>query len=202
MNNEVFTPFFETKRMFKNYVNYKKPLTFEEWIKLDSDSKVAVLYVQFFDQIFLAWNKYKTPYCTEEDAVSIVLQYLFKNVAKIEKEPSRYTPAYIYMVAYNCLIPICSRLVKKKNQKIYEVSNVIEIDGSETVDLFDLSDDDPVWNSFNQQEMWIAIESLNLSESMKKFVYSLCDSKQKTFYLSKNKLKIIEQLKKVLETYV
>ena len=137
-NTVVKTPFYETRDMFTAYLGYTQPLSYEEWNLLPADSKAAALYVQFFDQIVYAWYKQDTflRYSTDEDGVSTVLQYLQKNVSKIEVEPKKFTPAYIYRVSFNCLYCLCHDIKSSKERAEMEMSNIV--DGPEgPMDLID-----------------------------------------------------------------
>lgn len=134
MNNQ----FYVTRDLFKEYTGYdsKNPLSYEEWDELPSEYKAAVLYLQFFDQITLAWYKCCKNFSQTDDGVSEVLQYLNKNVPIIEKDPKRFSAAYIYRVSYNCLSCVCWE--DGKHGKIYknEYSNVVQ-SGEDELDLFD-----------------------------------------------------------------
>ena len=79
MNNQ----FRETRKLYINYLQYTKPLSYVEWVALPEDHKAAALFVQYFDQIELAWYKAKSFFTSEEDGVYTVMQYLMKNVDKI-----------------------------------------------------------------------------------------------------------------------
>lgn len=161
--------FYATKEMFNNYINYSKPLAFHEWDMLPEDEKAAVLFLQFFDQITLAWEKLKSVYSLEEDGVSEVLQYLQKNVAKIHNEPKRFTPAYIYTVSYNCLYCLCRDANKYKRAYENETSN-IQVAGEDEIDIFDLYAEDidmleevEVKNSESaRSEFWAMVEDLDV----------------------------------------
>lgn len=95
--------FYATYKMFRNYLGYDGPLSYELWLALPEDHKAAGLFVQFYDTISLAWYRLKTPAAIEEDCVSEVIKYLIKNVSKIENDAKRYSPKYIYRVVYNCI---------------------------------------------------------------------------------------------------
>ena len=99
--------FYVTRDLFREYVRYTNPLSYSEWCNIPDDNKAAVLYLQFFDQITLAWYKMKSVYSVEADGVGEVLQYLQKNVDKIRNDEKRFTPAYIYKVCSNCLYCLC-----------------------------------------------------------------------------------------------
>lgn len=129
--------FKETLNRFRSFLNVDSCLTWEQWVDLkDTDRQVAALYVQFYDQITLAWFKAKADFVPDEDGVSCVLQYLNKNVEVIINDESRFTPAYIYRVSYNCMD--CLRFVQRDiNRSKSETTNVTYYDGEE-LDLCDL----------------------------------------------------------------
>ena len=125
MNNE----FTETKKLFQTVLNYDntKPLTYDRWLAIPDDQKSAVLYLAFYEQITLAWEKTKSFYTPTSDGVSIVLQYLEKNVSIIQKHPERFTSSYIYRVAYNCLYCECHDKLILKRAYEHEVPEEITV---------------------------------------------------------------------------
>lgn len=70
--------FYEARRLFINHINYTNPYSYEEWIALPEDHKTVALYIQYFNEIILAWYKTKSFYASEEEGVETVLQYLNK----------------------------------------------------------------------------------------------------------------------------
>jgi hypothetical protein len=76
MSNQFKT----TYRYLKTATHYTKPLSYDEWLNIADDLKVGVLFVQFYEQISLAWYKLRTAAAVEEECVSEVLAYLTKNV--------------------------------------------------------------------------------------------------------------------------
>jgi hypothetical protein len=158
--------FQQTRSMYLNYTNYSKPLSFDEWNSLDIDHKIAVLFVQFYDEISLAWTKANAfDFITGEEGVSTMCQYLQKNVPRIEQDPKRFSSAYIYRVAYNCLYCICHDRKCDKDRWEYETSNIIVKDGSE-YDLFDTAADrnGTAYDSYQKKqfenEFWSIVRSL------------------------------------------
>lgn len=129
--------FKETLNRYREFTNFTRNLTWIEWVSLrDTDLQVAVLYVQFYNEITLAWYKAKADFISDEEGVSCVLQYLLKNVPKIIEHEDRFTPNYIYRVAYNCMD--CLRYVQRDiNRSKIETTNVTYYDGEE-LDLCDL----------------------------------------------------------------
>lgn len=115
---------------------------YEGWIALPQDLKAAGLFVQFFSQITLAWNKCKRDFIEDELAVSTVMQYLIKAVPLIEWQRNRYKEAYIYTTAFNCLFPL-TRLEHNRLYYYNELHNSLwEIDCEEDLDKTDGLDQD------------------------------------------------------------
>lgn len=175
--------FVETKNLFTNYTKYTSPLSYEEWLAVADDSKAAVLYVQFYDQITLAWYKTKSFFVLEEDGVSTVIQYLMKNVPILKKDPSRFKPSYIYQVAYNCLYCISHDIKRDIERYEREISNIVGCDDDE-LDLFDtVTSNDPDYEEIlTKENFWAIIEDMGL-ETAKVVEYLLNDEplKKKTF---------------------
>lgn len=161
----------ETRDLFRIHTQYTVPLTYGEWLAIPDDNKAAVLYVQFYDQISLAWHKAKSFYTPEEDAVSTVLQYLMKNVPIIASNEKKFTPNYVYRVAYNCLYCICHDYQKDKQRYENECSNLVEY-GDDVLDLFDTVQDSMTAESeyfdrIDSNKFWRVVKSIagdNLSE--------------------------------------
>ena len=118
------------------------------------DLRAAALYVQFYEQITLAWYKVRSFYTPEEDGVSTMLQYLHKNVPIIEADPKRYSSKYIYQVAFNCLYCICHDLILERERFEREVSNIVPTNDGD-VDLFDLvADRDQLEAEMMRNKFW------------------------------------------------
>lgn len=168
----VGTQFYQTKVRFRESTNYESPLTYEEWMAAPDECKAAILYVQFYDQITLAWMKTKSVFTDINDGVSEILQYLNKNVEKIKKDGKRFTPNYIYRVAYNCLSCLSwNDPVYNHRCRTYqnECSNIVSY-GDTELNLFDTIIDDYSDDKFdfegrrsyllNSTKMWDIIEDM------------------------------------------
>lgn len=143
-DKDLGTQFHQTKVRFSEFSGYTRPLTYEEWMMAPDDCKAAILYVQFYDQITLAWMKTKRDYTDINDGVSEVLQYLNKNVEKIKNDGKRFTPNYIYRVAYNCLSCLSwDDPALNRRCRVYqnETSNIVGY-GEDELDLFNTIVDD------------------------------------------------------------
>jgi len=127
-----------TRNLYLEYLSsFEFPLTYESWLAADDEYKAVLLFVNFFDEIELAWYKQRWSYVLEEEAVSTVNLYLIKNVEKIKADPKRFRPGYIYTVASNCIYCLREPLVEINRDK-YEVSNEISV-GDDIVNLYDLA---------------------------------------------------------------
>ena len=152
--------FYDTKKFFKQQLGYTRPLSFDEWNNSKDDLKAAILYVQYFEQISLAWNKVKSFYTPEEDGVYCMMQYLMKNVPIIVNNPKRFTPNYIYRVAFNCLYCICHDIKRDRERYENETSNLIQ-HGGEVLDLFDtVCDNCDMASQVCNRDMWRSICNL------------------------------------------
>lgn len=171
--------FQDTLTMFRNHLGYTEPLSYEEWRELPHSKKAAVLFVQFYDEITLAWWKANTlSFIDSEDGVSTELQYLEKNVPILEAHPERFTSKYIYRVSYNCLYCICHDRKCDKDRYAYEMSNIVNHDG-EHLDLFDtvpsgLSTEDSIDRSEFQKEFWDVVNSMG--PKAEKVIRYLCSN--------------------------
>lgn len=158
----MMNAFSETKNLFIAHVQYTGPVSYSEWLEFPDDHKAAVLFIQFFDQITLAWYKTKSFFVLEEDGVSIVLQYLSKNVPILKDNPKRFTPAYIYKVAYNCLYCISHDIKRDIERFENEVSNIVGC-GDNQLDLFDtVCSPRDLYHEVCKADFWDIIESSSL----------------------------------------
>ena len=153
--------FKEALNRFRQIAGYTRPMTWEEWTALsDTDTMTAALYCQFYDQITLAWYKARADFVADEDGLSCVLQYLIKNVPLIQAEEAKFTPAYIYRVAYNCMD--CLRYIQRDiNRSNTETTNVVVFDGEE-LDLCDLVPHEDISYEASQDKaaFWSIIASM------------------------------------------
>lgn len=196
--------FYRTRDTFKTLVDYSEPLSYDEWVALDDRFKVAVLYLQFFDQITLAWYKVSSGYATDDDGVETVIQYLSKNVDRIKENPRRFTPRYIYRVAYNCLY--CISFDRKCDK--WESENVIPAvtytSSGDEFNLFDIISDPSVDAPFAEavrNRFWKEVE--NMGEDTTTFIANVLDGVRLPagFGGKKKKAEIASKLEKVLSKY-
>ena len=150
--------FAETKNLFQSYTGYVKPLTYDEWLAVADDAKAAVLYVQFYDEITLAWYKVRSLYTPEERGVEEMCHYLIKNVPVIAKDPKRFNSRYLYRVAYNCLYCICHDIKRDKDRYDMEISNIVFV-GDDEVDLFaTFGLEEVIEEELRRKEFWKLLE--------------------------------------------
>lgn len=100
-------------------------MSFKKWNKKPEDLKAAFLYVNFYRNIVNAWYRARFSYVDECTAVSIVFQYLQKNVKKISNDKKRYTGSYIYKVCFNCIRDL-HWIAKVSDIDKYEVSSIMQ----------------------------------------------------------------------------
>lgn len=86
--------FYDTRRYFIQTLDYKKPLSYDEWRAKPEDLKAAFLYVQFFNEITLAWDKADAfDFADPEEGVYTTMQYLQKQVSQnqyvLKSDPSK-----------------------------------------------------------------------------------------------------------------
>lgn len=162
------TAFYDTRNLYRESTQYTKPLSFEEWNLRPELHKAAILFVQFFSQITLAWDKANSyDFIEGEDGVSTICQYLEKNVPIIENNPKRFTPAYIYKVAYNCLYCICHDRKCDQDRWDNETSGIVIVDGKE-VNLLETVPDEhgsaqACMDSNNfRKEFWHTVEDMGV----------------------------------------
>lgn len=193
-----FGAFYDTKQLFIEYTQYAHSLTYDEWLSEPDDHKAALLFIQFYSEITLAWEKADSiGFGDDMEGVTTILQYLEKHVNHLEyylkdnptkkanaeyrrqhpdgyitinrhmiaEDPKKFSGAYIYRVAYNCLYCICGHDRQCDKDRIAnEVSNTAVVDGVE-FDLYDTVVDwdksvDVVADRLHfEAEFWAVVES-------------------------------------------
>ena len=178
MSSANNSQFIQTRKMFRSYLSgYPKNLTFEEWNKADDDDKAALLYVNFYQEVTLAWYNSVVAkgviYISQEDGVSTVLQYLMKNVSKISEDPERYSAEYVYTVCKNCLLKLWQTRTTEMHRCNVEVSHEFQVEAAGTVlgknfkeggtvDYWDLtpSEDDDLETQLLKESIWNIIRHM------------------------------------------
>ena len=212
-SNAVYKPFLATKQLFSNYIGYVRPYTFSEWAALPEEYRVAALYVQFYPEIYRAWNKAKRSYFTDEHTgVETVIQYLTKNANKILHDPKRFSSSYLYKVAYNCLASLTrndSYIGPATYRHMHECSNILPCSDSKDgeIDLFDtvpctididiIIDSEQVEDK--RQELWALISTMPFD--VRCFVRSLIGEKTTKQFTPERCKELIEILRESLKDY-
>ena len=207
--NRNDTPFSATKHNFLGYFSGYSKFTYSEWMSLPRDDKSAALFLKFYDQITLAWYKSKSFYAEEEEAVETIMQYLEKNVPLLEAKESKFSPAYIYKVAYNCLYCISHDRKIDKDRWEKEVSNIQGVrngSGEDSVDLFDIcsngnSCEEDIFKMAENQRFWRLIEDVDIDALDVAMKLINGESLGRSKMEKRRAAEIIEKLKVVLEEY-
>ena len=157
--------FSESRNLFILATQYIRPLSYEEWKLLPRDHMSAVLFVQFYESITQAWYKVKSFYAEEERGVSTICQYLEKNVPLILEERTKFSPNYIYRVAFNCLYCICHDIKIDKDRWENETPSTVITDDGE-VDIRDTmqteSTEDRYFSNKSAKKIWDIINNSDL----------------------------------------
>ena len=194
--------FYETRSLFRSYVEYDHPYSYDEWSNLLDEHKVAVLYCQFFDEIILAWYKTKSFYASEQEGVETICQYLMKNVPVIESDPKRFTNKYIYRVAYNCLYCISHDRIRDKLEYELKVSNIVSTSEGD-IDIFDTfisknsEADYDIDNRLIEYEFWKTIDEDDDTRLMADYILT----GKGISWRSKRRKAAIEKLREKLDKF-
>ena len=185
-----YSPFISTKQMFKDYLTgYSFPITFETWLAADEEEKAALLFVNFYDQIILAFSKSNAEYVLAEDAVSTILMVLTKNATilqTVKDGKKRFTPNYFYTVAWGAFYSLV-RSVANKARNDHEICSEIEYSDSDiSVNLFDFvpSYDDTYELRQAKEAVWDIIA--HMGPKAEKVVNHLINSKDTLHKVSKS----------------
>lgn len=133
--------FREARNCFAEGTQFISNLTFQEWSEKPEDLKAAILFVQFYNEVTMAW--YKTaeryPFVDEEDSLAIIMQYLQKQVDRNLMTEDKFNSAYIYQVAWNASSGL-GWTQRDQNRYANEVSEVVQTAEGE-VSLYDTAVD-------------------------------------------------------------
>lgn len=207
--------FKETFNRFKPALTGLDYSTYWEWMLIPDDLKSAALYVQFYDTITLAWSKTQKPFIEEEIAVSTVMQYLIKNVEIIGQHRKRFTPEYMYKIAFNALYPLgrikrdidyyynehASEYEKVKNRSD-DMSEEFDPDNSaytERVFTDRLITSDVYFDDTHDDDIWCVIESCD--DDTKRIIEYLLGGKKLGKKLSAKVPDVVADLRIKLEKY-
>ena len=161
-NNYQFS---QTYSMFCDALPYTKDISYNNWLSADDEYKAAMLYVNFYKEITLAWCNAVVSrgivFISQDDGVSTVLQYLMKNVPIIMAEPSRYTKEYIYRISYNCFSSLWATRGTEQQRCSVEIANEYT-EGDVDVNLWDLvpSTDEDLETQQTKEAIWNIIRHM------------------------------------------
>lgn len=207
--------FKETLNRFKSALVGLDYSTYWEWMLIPDDLKAAALYAQFYNSITLAWSKTQRSFIEEEVAVSTFMQYLIKNVEIIKQNRKRFTPNYLYKVAFNAFYPLgriqrdidyfynehASEYEKIKNRPD-DMSEEFDPDNgaySERAFIDRLVVSDIYFNDTRDDEIWKIIESCD--EDTKRVIEYFLGGKKLGKKLSAKIPTVIAELRIKLEKY-
>lgn len=117
-----FAAFHDTRNLYIEYTGYTKPLSYEEWAEKPDSLKAAFLFVQFYNEITLAWSKADSlDFGDDAEGVSTVLQYLDKQVKQTQyfrkDDPSKKaSAAYLKSNPDDC-IQVERRIIDENPEK-------------------------------------------------------------------------------------
>ena len=190
--------FLETKNHFIAATDCSYPLEYTDWLVLNDNLKVAALFVNFYKQITLAWEKAKSEFIDEEDGISTVMQYLLKNVPIIVSDSKKYTPAYVYKIAYNCMG--CLRRVQREQDRYSCTTSQYAVVNDVELDLFDtVVDSSDIVDKIHTKEFWSLIEDID--EDSKSVIEQILNGSRLPAGVSKKKKDIMSNLKQMLRQY-
>lgn len=117
-----FAAFHDTRNFFIELTGYKKPLTFEEWQQKPDDFKSGLLFIQFYNEITLAWDKADSlDFGDDNEGVSTVLQYLEKQVRQtlyyLKADPTKKAPVEFRRNNPDEVVEVERRTIEENPQK-------------------------------------------------------------------------------------
>ena len=188
--------FQEAKDRFTEATYFVKyPITWDVWMTIDDELKCAALYVNFYEQIIFAWQNCRTYFLEDEECISIIMQYLMKNVEKIKAEPKRYTQGYIYTVAFRCLQGIRRVDGTKRYYDTYQSRYIDTEDGE--LDLLDTLVD--VTDCFKTMRMQRTI--MGMDDDMKALISHLVFGTRINSKIKKKEDDMIDMLRSQFAEY-
>ena len=114
--------FYDTRCLYLESTGYTEPLSYEEWAAKPDNLKAAFLYLQFYNEIVLAWTKAD---CLEigddTEGVSTILQYLEKQVRQVQyfckANPKKKASAEFRRTHPDEVIAVERRIIDENPQK-------------------------------------------------------------------------------------
>lgn len=167
------TEFRETYNLFQSALMDMEYTNYWEWMLLPDDFKAVALYVNFYDEITLAWSKTVKPFMEEETAISTLMQYLLKNVLVVQSDKKRFTKSYFYKIAFNVFYPLgrIKRDVEewKNTRSLYENINTY-------TPTDDYDEDNLIYTESRYTDRAFVEATDILSEANKKAIWEIIDS--------------------------
>ena len=181
--NAKLSGFKKTFNMFKEFTELSRTISYQEWAERPFDERVAIILVNFYDQIQLAWYKHRGEHTWEEEGVeeamlmcsklcglSLKQPTLEKAVCKCTINESSYNPRYIYSIFVNAFKSLNYETTRVRSDyqhpKAIERGDIqvtgqyfIDVNGVEQ-DVFNhVSNDGDMEDELIRSEMWDLIES-------------------------------------------
>lgn len=200
MNTKVFE---DAKVRFIDALSYyvapEDKITYEVWVTIPESMRAVALYVAFYPEVMIALSKSTAAYIPDEDLLSFLLQYLQKNVGKMTKR--RYTPSYMYSIAYNCMAAPRRNKTPQKRFELEIPQYANTSDGE--LDRFTTYVDDDALDMEElvaNKEIWDIIQTA--STDVKEVIYNILDHTRLPKHITKSKkAEIIRHLRKTCVKY-
>lgn len=192
--------FTKVRNNFMEATDCSYPLSYEEWMALPEDKKVAALFVNFFDTITLAWYKAQAEYIEENDGISLLMQYLLKNIPILKDDPKKYTEKYIYSVSWNSMASL-RRVKSAQDRYNLTTSQYATSDNGDEYDLFNtIADESDISDADEVQKAVKGIMDIyyRADKSTKEVISHIVNGTKIGKRTQKKEAEIIETLKKEL----
>lgn len=178
----VSNQFKQTRDMFASATGMTESISYEEWATLPTDLKAAALFVNFYDQITLAWYKTKGEHTYEEDGVDEAMHICSKLCGLSTKQndvmkaacgcaitAATFKPAYMFNAIRNAFSSL--NYERKSTRSQYQhPDDEITVQGQYFVgstgdeeDIFAcFSNGETMQEGFERKEFWAVIENLDI----------------------------------------
>ena len=191
--------FIETRKLFEEAIGMTAPISYTQWLELPDNKKAAALFVNFYNRITLAWQKAYAEYVDEEDAISILMQYILKNVPIIMTDPKRYTDKYMYTVAFNSMSAL--RRVKGAQERYNNTTEqYFNIDGDEVNKFDSISEDELADTLHRVADILVDIYS-DLDASTRSVIQNIISGKKLTSKAQREESMIYHKLRTIFADF-
>ena len=202
--------FRQTRNMLVNSLQIDK-LSYDDWSERPNDQKAVLLFVNFYEQIELAWYKVRGEHTYEEDGVSEALNtcsYLCglslksgkSGVSKINK--NSYTPNFIFTAMKNAFNSLnyerksTRSQYQHPNDEITVCSQYSNNSDGDDLDLFQfVGDRTDTVSVIESNNFWSLIEDMDLDTQ--EVVDRLINGER----IRKDQEKIVEKLREKLAQF-